>query len=95
MDVEPEKCRPDLERDRNILGLSESDLAMNGRLIKRLEQRLAAQKIAFLNLADELKKYPEEELYWKKDYHLNVQGHKHVAEAVYSSFRPVFDRHAP
>ncbi|MFQ6103078.1 MAG: hypothetical protein ACE5OP_02165 [Candidatus Glassbacteria bacterium] len=78
-DVEWEKDSDRLDEVRRILNLSGSDLLINQRVTEELTGRLDRYGVISLNVIDRMRE-PDEELYWKRDYHLNHRGHERLAE---------------
>jgi hypothetical protein len=82
LDVEFHKDRDRVEALNKVLHLSHEDFGINRRLTKMLMTSLSAKEIDYLDLYRQMKN-ESVELFWKKDYHLNDNGHKLMAEIVY------------
>jgi lysophospholipase L1-like esterase len=84
LEVEPERVREGVDRAREELGLSEDDLGLSRRMTEEIARWMTHEGIAHLDLLDSLKGR-DAELFWRSDLHLNVAGHRTVAEAIHAS----------
>jgi len=81
-----------MEKTKNCLGLNDLDLNIHRKLTKILIQKISENNINFIDLYPQMKGQ-NTEFYWKKDYHLNVQGHKFLADKVYEKYYDFFNQH--
>lgn len=84
-DIEWEKDKYKLEQIKQCLALSESDLNINSDLTDTLIKKVSRENIIFLNIRS-IMKGQKPEFFWKKDYHLNDQGHKFLAEMIFEKY---------
>jgi hypothetical protein len=82
MDIEWATDAERLAHVRERLALTDDDLALPRRLSARLQGRLAAASVPYVDLTDRLQQ-ARGKLYWKEDYHLNDQGHDLAAQVVF------------
>lgn len=90
-DVEWQSDGDSLEKAKECLGLDESDLRINRELTEALIKGISKNNINFLDLYHDMRNQ-NTEFYWRKDYHLNDQGHKFVAEKMYEKYYNFFIR---
>ena len=90
-DVEWESDAEALVKVKNCLKISAADLRVNRELTQELARGARINNINFIDLYTFMKD-GQEELYWKRDYHLSDQGHKLVAEKMYEQYRGYFVR---
>jgi hypothetical protein len=88
-DVEWQTDGSRLDKIKECLGLSESDLQINQNLKDELGKVLSKNKIAYLDLSNDMRTQ-ENGFYWKRDYHLNDRGHRFVAEKIYEKYNIYF-----
>lgn len=88
-------AKPDVERQTDaerinaatdILELTDTDLAVNRHLTISLAAWLETKKINYIDLYEPMKK-ANRELFWKRDHHLNTNGHALMADIIHSSFK--------
>ena len=84
-DVEWQSDRNNLEKVRGCLDLSEPELKINRELTEALIKGISENHINFIDLYHDMKNQ-DSEFFWKKDYHLNVEGHKFLAEKIYEKY---------
>jgi len=84
-DVEWQKDAERLGKIKECLGLEESDLRINQDLKEELIKGLSKDGVAYLDFTEEMKNQ-QNELYWKKDYHLSDKGHKLIADKLYEKY---------
>lgn len=82
LDAEPHSDSVRINKASSIMGFSEEDLGMNSLLTEELYKWLLSEKIEVVSISGEMKKR-EGEFFWKQDLHLNVEGHKVVAETIF------------
>ena len=70
-----------LDEFRALLGLTPDEVALNRRLGERLAAALEAEGVACIDPTDAMRADPRP-LYWTTDHHLNVEGHRFVAELL-------------
>ncbi|MBU0547566.1 MAG: SGNH/GDSL hydrolase family protein, partial [Candidatus Omnitrophica bacterium] len=90
-DVEWQSDGDVLEKVKNCLALSESDLKINRELTQTLIQGVLRNNISFIDFYDPMKN-KNVEFYWKKDYHLNNRAHSFIAEKIYEKYYSFFIR---
>ncbi len=78
------------EKTKNCLDLNDLNLNINRELTMTLIQGIFKNKINFIDLYKDMKGQ-NAEFYWKKDYHLNVEGHKFLADKVYEKYYNFFN----
>lgn len=71
-----------LEEEKECLGMSELDLSINKDLKGDLIKFLSNHNIRYLDMYNDMLN-KNVEFYWKKDYHLNDEGHKFLADTFY------------
>jgi len=91
LDVEWQRDKTALENVKKHLRLDEADLRINRDMTEFLIKGVAKKNIKFLDLYESMRNQPTE-LYWKKDYHLNVEGHKFLTEKMYEKYGDSFFR---
>ncbi|MFA6316146.1 MAG: hypothetical protein WC943_01910 [Elusimicrobiota bacterium] len=80
LDVEWDSDQERLDRVRDFLGLSDSDLGINASLREGLARWLTKEGIPHWDAtADLIKVRGKAGLFWKHDYHLGTEGHRHLA----------------
>ncbi len=84
-DVEWQSDRNIMEKTKNCLCLNELDLNINRELTRILIKGISENNINFIDLYQDMKNQ-DADFYWKKDYHLNVHGHKFLADKVYEKY---------
>jgi lysophospholipase L1-like esterase len=82
VDIESKFDSTRIKEVQDILNFSEKDMEINQLLTQQLIQHLKKNSISFLNLSDYWVDKQMEELYWKKDYHINNKGHKRIADIL-------------
>ncbi len=90
-DVEWQSDRNVIEKTKDCLCLTESDLNINRELTEALIKGISKNNISFLDLYQDMKNQSTE-FYWRKDYHLSVQGHNFLAEKVFEKYRNFFSQ---
>ncbi|MCC7104944.1 MAG: hypothetical protein IT307_07355 [Chloroflexi bacterium] len=81
--VEPDGARPDLSAVGTMLGLSEADMRFDDIVLERVETTLSQQDVPVLPLRRALTEAARSgQLYYSKDWHLNIAGHRAVADAL-------------
>jgi len=81
-DVEWKTDNRRLEEEKECLGFSEADLSINKDLKDDLIKFLFQHNIKYIDIYKDMVN-KNVEFYWKKDYHLNDQGHRFLADMVY------------
>jgi hypothetical protein len=84
-DVEPQRHSPAWTQAIRELGLGEGEIQIASRMRLALGQALKRAGIPVLDPTEAMKSQTEE-LFWKKDYHLNVSGHFILAQRFYDEF---------
>jgi lysophospholipase L1-like esterase len=93
LDVEAQFDRDRIKAVNEILQLSKKDFGINRRLTKLFIAWLVKNKIDYIDLYPFMKG-GNQELFWKKDYHLNDAGHRRIADIVYhTSYKTLFGGH--
>jgi hypothetical protein len=83
MQVEPALAAPEAARTARLLGLEEEDLAAADGTSRALLDALAAAGVSVLSLEDRLRAAARDgPTYYSRDWHLNVRGHRVVADAL-------------
>lgn len=85
-DVEPNTDAERIKAANEILQLTDTDLAVNRHLAISLAAWLEMKKINYIDLYEHMKN-KDRTLFWKKDHHLNTDGHELMADIIYSSFK--------
>jgi len=83
-DVEWASDAESLDRVSGCLALDEQGLGVNRAMAQTLAAELAKRSIRFFDAYGPLRNAAHE-LYWKKDYHLNDEGHKLLAQKLQSA----------
>ena len=90
-----EDCdRGDMEHMRAVLDtlqLCDEDLAVNGRLAARCVEALSAAGVDVVDLLPALRDQ-DRPMFWKRDHHLGVDGHRAVSRALLAPLRELLDR---
>lgn len=84
-DVEWEADNRRLDEEKECLGLSGADLSINKDLKDDLIEFLSQHNIKYLDIYNDMVN-GSAEFYWKKDYHLNDQGHRFLADTFYKKY---------
>ena len=71
---------------RLVLWLGKKDLGVTGEITDSLAIWLDRSNIDYIDLADHGDADPDRRLFWEEDSHLNVYGHRMMAEQVHVSF---------
>ncbi len=93
-------AKPDVDTDglelyRELLvavGITEESFDVNARLGGRLAETLRAQGVRVLDATGALRADAGTSHYWARDWHLNVAGHRLVAEALQDEVQPLLPR---
>lgn len=80
-DVDLTEQRAEFARLAEHLGLTAEDMGMNERLAGDLIARLQGRGVACLD-ATPILRSGQEPVFWRRDHHLNVQGHRKLAELL-------------
>lgn len=83
-DIERGSCRGVVAMAREVLGLTDEDLALNQRMAKKFMAELKDHEVHYLDLTLAMHRSAES-LFWEKDYHLNQYGHALVAK-IFSKY---------
>ena len=78
-DVEPSPLMPVLDEIVTLLGLSRRDLQSASEAGSELKRRLEREGILCWDPASEMKRR-QPPFFWSRDFHLNVTGHRLLAE---------------
>jgi hypothetical protein len=81
LQVEYETDGEHLDRVLDTLGLTDADLETTPQLSDRLMSWLRTQGVQVVDLAPAFDE-AEDELFWRRDYHLGVAGHRLLAEQL-------------
>ncbi len=65
------------------MDFNQSHLQKNRQMVLSLVSWLETNDISFIDLNEAFKK-SDEELFWKADYHINIAGHRKIAEEIIS-----------
>lgn len=84
IDTEPHSDIDRIDEVFEIMNFNESHLIKNRQMVVSLIQWLKKNSISYLDL-DEAFKNSDEELFWKADYHINIAGHRKIAEEIINS----------
>jgi len=84
-DVEWQTDTQRLGQVKECLHLGESDIKINRDLVIALMRQLSDIHVSFLDMHNAMEGH-QTDFFWKKDYHLNVQGHAFLAEKIYEIF---------
>ena len=90
-DVEWSSDETRLNNCKDLLQLTDDDLQINLKLLDKLANWLNTNKFTYLELKDYMKN-KEHKLFWNEDYHLNDNGHKIIAEALFTNYKGLFLR---
>lgn len=83
LDVEMNTDKERVEAINKVLHLSRLDFGINRFLTEKFTAWLAEKQIDYIDLLEPMKG-EDVELFWKKDYHLNDNGHKLIAECLHN-----------
>ena len=84
-DIEPNTDAERIKAANEMLHLTDTDLAINRHLAISLATWLEMKEINYIDLYEYMKNR-NVTLFWKKDHHLNTNGHALMADIIYSSF---------
>jgi lysophospholipase L1-like esterase len=70
-----------------LLGLNEHELGVNRRLTRLLDEALTRAGVRVLDLYEPMRAVTDRPLYWRRDHHLNVDGHALVGELLEAPVR--------
>ncbi len=84
------QSNPVVERGRTDLGLPAGDGGINAELAQRFTSGVRALKIPLLDMREIFERQPVPP-YWRTDLHLNLEGHRLVAEALEPVVLPLLD----
>ena len=74
--------RSSLQKEKDTFGLTDADRNINQELKESLIGWLGRQNVKYLDLTNRIRG-KSDALFWVTDYHLNVKGHKAVADVLY------------
>jgi hypothetical protein len=86
-DLEPELLGTEWADAVRELRLADEALRITPQMRAGLWDRLRQAGVICLDPTDSLKTHPAE-LFWKRDYHLNVMGHQALAQSFHRAFSP-------
>lgn len=84
IDTEPQIDKIRIDEVFEIMNFNQSHLQKNREMVLMLTNWLNKNSISYINL-EEAFKNSNEELFWKADYHINVNGHRTIAEEIVNS----------
>ena len=88
LEVEPARDSQRIAAVRRLLSLTSEDLAFETSLRRALKRIAVRQGVAVIDLFDPLSQ-SSGPTYWDSDWHLNVQGHRVVAECLLDRLFPL------
>jgi hypothetical protein len=89
--VERHTAVRDFERIESVLKLSAGALRINENLKSEVVRRLEQAGVHTVDFWDEMRESATE-FFWRRDHHLNVNGHQFVAEKIYETLRAGISR---
>jgi hypothetical protein len=84
IDTEPQTDETRIDEVFKIMNFNASHLQKNRKMIISLTAWLEKNYITYIDLQETFKK-SDKELFWKTDYHINMSGHKAIADKILSS----------
>jgi hypothetical protein len=85
-DVEPEDDRESYRELLDALQLTDDDYNVTARLSRAFAEGLAEHGIRYIDTTAALIA-ADGPFYWRKDHHLNVEGHRFVADLIFDALR--------
>lgn len=84
IDTEPQTDKSRIDEVFEIMGFNASHLQKNREMVLSLAEWLEQNDVTYIDLGESFKK-SDGELFWQADYHINVAGHKAIADKILSS----------
>jgi len=84
IDTEPQTDESRIDEVFEIMNFNESHFQKNRKMVISLTIWLEENDITYIDLQETFKK-SDKELFWKTDYHINVAGHKAIADKILNS----------
>lgn len=84
IDTEPQTDSARIDEVFEIMNFNQSHLQKNRQMVEMLISWLEQNDINYIDLKEAFIN-SNEELFWKSDYHINVNGHKKIAEEILNS----------
>ncbi len=81
IDTEPQTDQTRIDEVFEIMSFNASHLQKNRQMVVLLTTWFEQNEVTYIDLQESFKK-SNEELSWKADYHINVAGHKAIAEEI-------------